>query len=885
VSKTNLPSVTSDIPKDLRYFIDRIREKLNETGTGRFVTIKELKDGGVIDTTPGGDPTPPDDGDDTTLIPVLRPPQPEGVTATAGYEFITISWNTPSYYGHQNAEVYRTAGSLFDPETEEFVATIGGFSSVFSDYVGTGQTYTYRVRFVNINNVEGPFSAEVTASSAIDVEQVLEVLEGQIGTGELAEDLANLTSGLEDKYMVQVGGDGVAFIVQSVPTVIDNVEVPAGVYINDGYIRNATIVNAMIRDAAIDNAKIVDATITSAKIGNLDAGKITTGELKSFNFSNTAGSAGFLLGMGSREIIDGEGNVTTEQETVNFIVRAGNLNRPALELLPNGDFVINATWIRDKLGSVNYGKDNQFGFLFDVDNGTVDIRDGNNDSVFKIEDGNSKGIVKMTGAAIRDYFQSFGYSTQTAGFKFTTGQSFDGSITDPSFYLRGKNGKILFAVDGDSEYLAEQIDNSFATQALIQGNLMANPLMTERDYRFGDPTPRGWYISSTAVAEVLKYADDSNSILRIDKTETQSLLNPSGDTSIDLTGTIFRVDPNVKKYRVKLRWRVVQGNIETSGLTVRMYYANTTPSSARTLTESLSHPYNSAEVTRRSGRDNLYVITADNPGSLEGDTYGLAKPSALNTWHEAELEWRDPKGEYATLSILNWIGLGSGAIVDIDYAIVEPIEQTSESIIGPNGQALSESTFAWLMDKINNANISNYIDTAAITTAYIGNAEVRTLNIDGNAVTIPEGFTQPVDETVSLGNMIPIGDWLYLPYWSRGLGPTALIINGQLQFMGDANQHQGTASIRVIAEWFTDSGTWAAADEYAKNNSFRSHSFQAQYGGQVSTMVHVPAPTSNGVFWSRGCRVRVEGTFLANDNKDDFRSITRVSLAVLGSKR
>ena len=46
-------------------------------------------------------------------------------------------------------------------------------------------------------------------------------------------------------------------------------------------IDNAVIKNAMIADGSITNAKIQNATITSAKIAQLDAGKITTGELKS----------------------------------------------------------------------------------------------------------------------------------------------------------------------------------------------------------------------------------------------------------------------------------------------------------------------------------------------------------------------------------------------------------------------------------------------------------------------------------------------------------------------------------------------------------------------------------------------------------------------------
>lgn len=58
----------------------------------------------------------------------------------------------------------------------------------------------------------------------------------------------------------------VPFVVQAAATTINGQAVPAGVYINDAYIKNGTIVAAKIGDAAITTAKIGDAQITSAKI-------------------------------------------------------------------------------------------------------------------------------------------------------------------------------------------------------------------------------------------------------------------------------------------------------------------------------------------------------------------------------------------------------------------------------------------------------------------------------------------------------------------------------------------------------------------------------------------------------------------------------------------
>ena len=84
----------------------------------------------------------------------------------------------------------------------------------------------------------------------------------------------------------------IPFTVKTSPTYdIDGttVLIPAGVYIDNAYIRNAAITSAKIgllavdsahiASAAITNAKVADAAITNAKIDNLDASKITAGTI------------------------------------------------------------------------------------------------------------------------------------------------------------------------------------------------------------------------------------------------------------------------------------------------------------------------------------------------------------------------------------------------------------------------------------------------------------------------------------------------------------------------------------------------------------------------------------------------------------------------------
>jgi hypothetical protein len=54
VSNKRLPTVTSDIPRDLRNFIDRLREVLGSSGSERFVTAQELVSTGVVVTSGTG---------------------------------------------------------------------------------------------------------------------------------------------------------------------------------------------------------------------------------------------------------------------------------------------------------------------------------------------------------------------------------------------------------------------------------------------------------------------------------------------------------------------------------------------------------------------------------------------------------------------------------------------------------------------------------------------------------------------------------------------------------------------------------------------------------------------------------------------------------------
>jgi len=461
VPNDSLPTVSSTIPPDLRLFLDRVREALNASAGDPLVRESQLTST-VTDAVSAI-------SDSDSDVPVFTPETPVGLTATSGFEFITLTWTTPTYYGHGATEVWRSVDNDFSNAI--LIATLTGHVSVFSDYVGTNAEYFYWVRFRNINNVYGAYSGPVSAQTAYDVTELLSELTDQISQSQLTEDLNNLTNGVAENYMVTVDAnglangfglasvtsdtgdtttefgilvnrfflmsppnynqpgqptgveghiwrnsdtgeyklytdgawgafDGVPFIIQTTPTMIGDVEVPPGVYIKSAFIQDASITNAKIGEAAIDFANIVDASITTGKIANLDAAVIRTGEIASYNFTNSQAGSGFFLNLGQTENIDEDGNVTYTSTQPQLIIRSFGSTTPALELL-NGRVTINAALIRETLQSVGYGVGTP-GFSFDVDNGTFIIRGPGGDILLASDSGYDSTLVQSSIQTVLD---------------------------------------------------------------------------------------------------------------------------------------------------------------------------------------------------------------------------------------------------------------------------------------------------------------------------------------------------------------------------------------------------------------------------------------------------------------------------------------------------
>jgi hypothetical protein len=237
VSK-NLPSVTSVIPRDLRNFLDRLRELINGGGSGRLVTAQDLADAGVVTIDSGGGLTAA-----AVTTDFGTPPAPTSVTATPAIRNVIVEWDDPGYPTHAYAEVWGASTNSIS------AAVLLGQTpgSVYADELGPSATRYYWVRFVNTQFTTGPYNAT----------------NGTVAT--TGADLAYTMDLLRDTY----GGTSEApFFQLDTSTVINGVTIPAGTYMKAAFIYDAEITNAKIANLAVDSAKLANAAVTTAKIGD-----------------------------------------------------------------------------------------------------------------------------------------------------------------------------------------------------------------------------------------------------------------------------------------------------------------------------------------------------------------------------------------------------------------------------------------------------------------------------------------------------------------------------------------------------------------------------------------------------------------------------------------
>lgn len=173
-----LPFVKSDIPRDLRMFLDRVRELVSGSGDDRLISADELASGVLT-----GSLVAP------TQSFMAAPPAPVDVTATAAVRSIFVEWDAPAYAGHAYAEVWSASTNSLAAAVLLGMAPGG----IYVDETGPGATRYYWVRFVNTNDVKGPYNATsgVSATTGPEVAYLLSTLNGSITESQLFADLGS----------------------------------------------------------------------------------------------------------------------------------------------------------------------------------------------------------------------------------------------------------------------------------------------------------------------------------------------------------------------------------------------------------------------------------------------------------------------------------------------------------------------------------------------------------------------------------------------------------------------------------------------------------------------------------------------------------------------
>ncbi len=291
---------------------------------------------------------------------VTAPSLPTTITATGGYELITISWTNPANRDLNFVEIYENSSNT--TTGANLVGTSSGNYFVRTN-LGIDVTKYYFLKAVDFSNNKSGFTSGVSATTAfIDniafengirqlfLDQGLDIIEpvsslpaagdfaGQqvflTSNGKLyrwtgsawvltiaASDAGDLTGQITG---TQISDDAITAPKILAGTITGN-EISANTItggllstsgiitstaqIGDGLIENAKIANGAIsrlkvQDGEIIRAKIADAAIDDAKIANLNANKITAGTISAARFigagiSQVARSGGSSLTIGT----------------------------------------------------------------------------------------------------------------------------------------------------------------------------------------------------------------------------------------------------------------------------------------------------------------------------------------------------------------------------------------------------------------------------------------------------------------------------------------------------------------------------------------------------------------------------------------------------------
>ena len=182
-SGTKIPSIVSvpsRIDPQLKNHMVSIQEaleiRLGRRGDprDRAITLRELIDSGLAEELLDN-PFDPNAGTGVvdfkprTVTDTTIPPVPTGVSASAAFTSVVVSWDAPQFSNFAFAEIYRGTSNSISAAVLADTTT----ANVWSDSADYNQTFYYWVRFVSTSDIRGPFANSVNATTAQDIAAVM----------------------------------------------------------------------------------------------------------------------------------------------------------------------------------------------------------------------------------------------------------------------------------------------------------------------------------------------------------------------------------------------------------------------------------------------------------------------------------------------------------------------------------------------------------------------------------------------------------------------------------------------------------------------------------------------------------------------------------------
>jgi phage minor structural protein len=207
-----------------------------------------------------------------TSIPDIIPGAPQDVSAGGTFVSIMVFWEYVSTISLANYEVYGSEIPGFIPDSTNLL--FRGKTNNFNHDVGTNKQWYYLVRAVNTHGNAGPFSIEVTASTARITTD--DLMFGSVNADILADlsvDASKLVNGT-------ISSGKLADMAVTASKLADG-------SITTSKIVMGSITEEKLADLSVSAAKLAEQAVTSSKIApssitndHIDAGAITEAKMK-----------------------------------------------------------------------------------------------------------------------------------------------------------------------------------------------------------------------------------------------------------------------------------------------------------------------------------------------------------------------------------------------------------------------------------------------------------------------------------------------------------------------------------------------------------------------------------------------------------------------------